>query len=290
MNSYIIATSSTCDLSKEYLSEHNIPYIRYTYTIGETLYEDDCSEESRSAAYKSMRGGSMLKTSMINEYLNYEFFKGLVETGKPVIFADMDKAISGSYYNSTIAAGQIREDYPDAVLEVLDTRCITTGLGLLVRKMAYMREDGHSFEEVLAWAKENQLKIVHRFLVDDLQWLRKGGRLSNASSIVGSLLSIKPLIYLPDDGSLVAYEKVRGKKKALAQLLASVKRDIDESYDREITLSHCDCLEEGRKWFETVKENFPNATIRLQELGPTIGSHIGPGFLSIVYFCDERRP
>ena len=290
MSDFIIATASTADLRNEWLESHDIPFIPYTFEIEGEVFADTCHSDLRHLIYRKMREGVMPNTSQITSYQYYEFFKGLVETGKPVIFADMDKAISGSYYNSTIAAGQIREDYPDAVLEVMDTRCITTGLGLLVRKMAYMREDGHSFEEVLAWAKENQLKIVHRFLVDDLQWLRKGGRLSNASSIVGSLLSIKPLIYLPDDGSLVAYEKVRGKKKALAQLLASVKRDIDESYDREITLSHCDCLEEGRKWFETVKENFPNATIRLQELGPTIGSHIGPGFLSIVYFCDERRP
>ena len=179
---------------------------------------------------------------------------------------------------------------PDADLYIMDTRCITTGLGFLIRGMTELKEQGKSKEEVIAWGEATKLKIVHRFMVDDLQWLRRGGRLSNAATIVGSLLSIKPLIYLPDDGSLVAYEKVRGRKKAISRLLESTEKDIGDTTGKQIILSHSDCEEDGLKWLQTVQERYPAAEVTLQELGPVIGSHIGPGFLSIVYLADKRIP
>ena len=160
----------------------------------------------------------------------------------------------------------------------------------LIRGMTELKEQGKSKEEVIAWGEATKLKIVHRFMVDDLQWLRRGGRLSNAATIVGSLLSIKPLIYLPDDGSLVAYEKVRGRKKAISRLLESTEKDIGDTTGKQIILSHSDCEEDGLKWLQTVQERYPAAEVTLQELGPVIGSHIGPGFLSIVYLADKRIP
>ena len=231
----------------------------------------------------------MPNTSQITAYAYYEFFKDLLKEGKPVIFVDMDKAISNSYNNSITGKEMVLEKIPDAELYILDTRCITTGLGFLVKHMARLRDEGKTCQEVIDWANENALKIAHRFVVDDLQWLRKGGRLSNASAIVGTLLAIKPLIYIPDDGTLVAYEKVHGKKKAVHELLESAAKEIDADQPCEIVLSHADCPEDGEKWKAMVQERFPKADVTLQELGPTIGCHIGPGFLSIVYFAEKRQ-
>lgn len=290
MSDYVIATASTCDLDRNWLDEHNIPLISYTFEIDGKVYVDDCRAETRHIIYKEMREGKMPNTSQITTYNYYEFFRKLLSGGKSVIFADMDRAISSSFFNSTRAAEQIREEMPDADLYIMDTRCITTGLGFLIRHMTALKEEGKSKEEVIAWGENNKLKIAHRFMVDDLQWLRKGGRLSNAASIVGSLLSIKPLIYLPDDGSLVAYEKVRGRKKAIHKLLESTEKDIGDTVGKEIVLSHSDCEEDGKMWLQTVQERYPAANVTLQELGPVIGSHIGPGFLSIVYLTDKRMP
>ena len=127
-------------------------------------------------------------------------------------------------------------------------------------------------------------------MIDDLQWLRRGGRLSNASAIVGSLLSIKPLIYLNDDGMLVAYDKIRGRKKAIAALLESTKKDLGDGAGKDIIVGHSDDPEVGEKWKRLVEEQYPNAnSVTLMELGPTIACHVGPGFLSIVYLCDHRN-
>lgn len=291
MGNYLIATSSTCDIDRDWLDAHHVPMISYSFEIDGKVYKDDCREETRRTFYTAMREGKLPNTSQINSYAYYEFFKDLIEDGDAVIFVDMDRAISNSYANSLTAADMIREEFPDAELYIMDTSCITMGLAFLIRKLVALKEAGASKEEVIAWCTENAKKIAHRFMVDDLQWLRKGGRLSNASAIVGSLLSIKPLIYLPEDGSLVAYEKVRGRKKAVRTLLESVINDVGEGEGMEFIVGHSDTPEEGEIWKQTVEEQFPKAkSVDMMELGPTIGSHIGPGFLSIVYLAKERRP
>jgi len=290
MADFIIATASTCDIDRYWLDEHNIPVISYTFTLNDQIYVDDCKEETRRIIYNAMVEGTQPNTSQITTYNYYEFFMSLVKQNKPVLFIDMDKAISASYNNSINAAEMVKEEYPNAQLEIIDTRCITMGLALLLKNCIRLRDEGKSFEEVTAWAKENGPKIAHRFMIDDLQWLRRGGRLSNASAIVGSLLSIKPLIYLPDDGTLIAYNKVRGRKKAIKELLASAKNDLGDGNNKDIIVGHSNCLEDGEEWQKLVQETFPNAkSVTLMELGPTIACHIGPGFLSIVYLTDERR-
>ncbi len=291
MKDYVIATASTCDLDREWLEEHGVPMISYTFEVNGTIYQDDCSDSTRRILYGAMREGKMPNTSQITSYAYYEFFKDLLEEYHTVIFADMDKAISNSYSNSMIASDSIRQDMPDSDLYIIDTSCITTGLGFLVRHMVEMKEQGASKDEVIRYAEETKLKIAHRFMIDDLQWLRRGGRLSNASAIVGTLLAIKPLIYLPDDGTLVSYNKVRGRKHAIHQMLEDAAAEMGDASGKEIVLSHSDCPEEGEKWKQMVMERFPEAaSVTLQELGPVIGCHTGPGFLSIVYLTDRRRP
>lgn len=290
MENFILATASTCDIDREWLDTHHVPFIPYTFEIDGKVYEDDCREETRRLFYKAMRDGKTPNTSQITTYAYYDFFKKLLQEGRPVVFADMDRAISNSFANSVTAAEQIREKYPDAELYIIDTRSITMGLCLLVRKLAELRDSGASAKEAFEFGEANGRKIAHRFLVDDLQWLRKGGRLSNASAVVGTLLMIKPLIYLPEDGTLVAWEKVHGKKKAVRELLQSVIKDVGDGKGIDFMVGHSDCLQEGEEWKKLVEENLPGAaSVSLMELGPVIGSHVGPGFLSIAYFAEERR-
>ena len=211
MADYIIATSSTADLPRTWLDEHNIPFISYNYTVNDEPRVDDCREESRAAVYAGMRAGDLLKTSMINEFAYYDFLKGLLEGGKDVIFLDMSEKMSASFRNCYEACDMVRAEYPDRKLYFMDTRCVSGGLGLLVLNMVRRMEDGKSWDEVIAWGEANKLNIAHRFTVDNLKYLKMGGRVSNASALVGSLLSIKPVLYIPDAGTLDVVKKARGR-------------------------------------------------------------------------------
>ena len=293
MQDYIIATSSTSDLPRTYLDAHQIPFIPYSYTVGDRPCEDDCREESRAAVYAGMRQGDLLKTSMIPEAVYYEFFKGLLETGRDVIFLDMSREMSASYGNSTRAAERIGAEFPQRRLYVMDTLCISGGLGLLVENMVSRMEAGMSFDEVIAWGESNKLKIAHRFTVDDLKYLKMGGRVSNASALVGSILSIKPVLYVPDKGTLDVVKKARGRKAALASILSGVKNDLSkfDCTGTEFRILHADCLADAEYVGREIKAAFPQVgEITYTSLGVVIGAHCGPGLLTVFYLCNGRSP
>ena len=268
MSDYIIATSSTSDLTRDYLDAHSIPFISYSYTIGDKLYEDDCREESRDAVYKGMRNnGDLLKTSMINEYIYCDFFNSLLDSGKDIIFLDMSKKMSVSYEKALIGADMARKEHPDRKLYVMDTLCISGGLGLLVENMVKRMEAGMSYDEVIKWGE--------------------------ASALVGSLLSVKPVLYVPDGGTLDVAKKVRGRKAALAEILRGVTDDLKQIDTKglEMHILHADCLKDAEHVRDEVRAAFPDVgEITISNLGVVIGAHCGPGLLTVFYFCNGRKP
>ena len=294
MADYIIATSSTSDLPFTWLNAHGIPFIPYTYTVGDKLFEDDCREESREAVYAGMRKGDRLKTSMINEFVYYDFFEKLLQTGKDVIFLDMSQMMSVSFVNANKAAEKIRAAYPERKLYVMDTLCISGGLGLLVEHMVERMEAGASFDEVIAWGEENKLKIAHRFTVDDLNYLKAGGRVSNAAALVGSMLNIKPVLYVPDRGTLDVAKKVRGRKAALKAILDGVLHDLSQVKDPTGLRFHilqADCRADAETVRDGIKAAYPQVgEITITSLGVVIGAHCGPGLLTVFYLCNGRTP
>ena len=294
MADYIIATSSTSDLPFTWLDAHGIPFIPYTYTVGDKLFEDDCREESREAVYAGMRRGDRLKTSMINEFVYYDFFEKLLQTGKDVIFLDMSQKMSVSFVNANKAAEQIRAEYPERKLYVMDTLCISGGLGLLVEHMVERMEAGMSFDEVIAWGEAHKLKIAHRFTVDDLNYLKAGGRVSNAAALVGSMLNIKPVLYVPDRGTLDVAKKVRGRKAALKAILDGVLHDLSQVEDPtgyKVHILQADCRADAELVRDGIKAAFPQiGEITITSLGVVIGAHCGPGLLTVFYLCNGRNP
>lgn len=293
MNDYIIATSSTSDLTRDYLDGHGIPFVSYTYTIGDKLFEDDCREDSRQKVYEGMRNGDRLKTSMINEFVYYDFFKSLLDTGKDVIYLDMSQQMSVSYVNANKAADMIRPEYPNQRLYVMDTLCISGGLGLLVENMVRRKEAGMSYDEVIKWGEDNKLKIAHRFTVDDLNYLKEGGRVSNAAALVGSLLAVKPVLYVPDRGTLDVAQKVRGRKKALSAIIDGIKHDLEQVDTKglEMHILQADCMADAEFVRDEVKKAFPDmGEISITSLGVVIGAHCGPGLLTVFYLCNGRQP
>ena len=293
MQDYIIATSSTSDLTRTYLDEHRIPFVSYSYTVGDQLFVDDCREETRERVYKGMRAGDKLKTSMINEFIYCDFFRSLLEKGEDVIFLDMSQKMSVSYEKSRLAEEMIRKEFPNRRLYIMDTRCISGGLGLLVKNMVSRKEQGMSFDEVIAWGEANKLKIAHRFTVDDLNYLKAGGRVSNSAALVGSLLSVKPVLYVPDGGTLDVAKKVRGRKAALGEILRGVKDDlagIDPS-GMEINILQADCRADAEYVRDEIKKAYPTVgEITITGLGVVIGAHCGPGLLTVFYLCNGRNP
>ena len=293
MSDYIIATSSTSDLPRTWLEAHGVPFIPYTYTVGDKLCEDDCREESRAAVYAGMRRGDRLKTSMINEFVYYDFFKALLDRGKDVIFLDMSKEMSVSFVNANKAADVIRPEYPERRLYVMDTCCISGGLGTLVQNMVERMEAGGSFDEVVAWGEANKLKIAHRFTVDDLNYLKAGGRVSNSAALVGSLLSIKPVLYVPDRGTLDVVKKARGRKAALKAIIDGVLHDLSkiDPTGTRFHILHADCLSDAEQVRDAIRAAYPQVgEITITSLGVVIGAHCGPGLLTVFYLCDSRQP
>jgi DegV family protein with EDD domain len=290
MDDYVIAAASTADLPKEYFEEHNVPLIRYSYMIDDKSYEDDCDEHTREKIYKGMRAGTYLTTSMINTYTYHEFFKGIMETGKNLIYLDMSKKMSHSYVTANEAAEQIKTEFPNQKIYVMDTLCISGGLGLLLISMQKLKEEGKSFDEVIKWGEENKFKIMHHFTVDDLKYLKRGGRVSNASAMVGSLLNIKPVLYVPDDGTLTVSGKVRGRKAALLSIFEKMKVDLVDPTGQTIYINHADCLEDAEFMKKMILQQFPTvAKVSITSLGVIIGAHCGPGLFTIFYFGDKRR-
>ena len=240
-----------------------------------------------------MRKGDILKTSMINEFVYYDFFKELLDTGKDVIFLDMSEKMSVSFENARRAAETVRQEYPEQKLYLMDTRCISGGLGLLVKMMVRRMEAGESFEQVVAWGEENKLKMAHRFTVDDLNYLKRGGRVSNASALVGSLLNIKPVLYVPDAGTLDVVKKARGRKAALKSIVDGVLHDLSEiePTGTEFLILHADCLSDAEHVRDEIREAYPQVgEIAISSLGVVIGAHCGPGLLTVFYLCGGRRP
>lgn len=292
MPNYIIATSSTSDLPRTYLDAHQIPFIPYSYLVGEQLFEDDCREETRLSVYQGMRSGDRLRTSMINAYLYADFFRSLLDSGKDVIFLDMSQKMSVSYENSKQAAEMIREEYPDRRLYIMDTRCISGGLGLLVSNMVERMESGMGFDEVIAWGEENKLRIAHRFTVDDLEYLKAGGRVSNAAALIGGMLQIKPVLYVPDRGTLDVAQKVRGRKAALKAILTGVLNDLAEidATGVEVRILHADCEADASYVRDEIRKAHPEiGPVTISGLGVVIGAHCGPGLLTVFYLCNGRR-
>ncbi len=293
MPDYIIATSSTSDLPRSWLDEHRIPFIPYTYTIGMDIYEDDCREESRNSVYEKMRGGALLKTSMNSTERYSDFFRKLLDTGKDVIFLDMSRKMSVSYVNANAAAETVRQEYPGQKFYLMDTLCISGGLGLLVEHMVELMEAGESYDAVIAWGEANKLRIAHRFTVDDLKYLKASGRVSNAAALIGSILSIKPVLYVPDEGSLKAVKKARGRKSALKDIINSTINDLKQAHsqtDFRIHILQADCREDAEHVRDAIRAEFPQAEITITGLGVVIGAHCGPGLLTVFYLCNGRVP
>lgn len=240
--------------------------------------------------YEAMRNGSMPTTAQVNPENAKALLEPYLKEGKDILHIAFSSALSGTYNSSRIAAEELMEDYPDRKIIVVDSLGASLGQGLLVYLAQEKKEQGEDMETVAKWAEENRLHMVHLFTVNDLNHLYRGGRISRTTAVVGSMLNIKPVLHVDNDGKLTAIGKVRGRKKSLQELIKLMDEKIGSYHDtcHTIFISHGDCEEDANYVAEKVKEKYQINTIIMNQVGATIGAHSGPGTMALFFVGDER--
>ncbi len=285
MRNFILTTETTCDLSREYLEEKDIPTISLHYYVNEVENAFGDGAVATVDFYNAMREGANTKTSQVNLFEAKEFLIEQLKKGKDVLHLGFASAISGNYHNFSEAARELNEENENKIY-VVDTLSQSGGQGLLVTLVQQYAESGKTAEECFHYAEEMKLRICHYFVVDDLRYLARNGRVSNASAFIGNLLKIKPLLYTNDKGKLVPLLKILSRKLSLKKLVDKMKEKFDHASDI-VYISHGDCLEEAVTVAEDVKEVF-GITPTILPLDFVIGCHSGPGTVAL-FFTSKNR-
>lgn len=284
-----IITDSACDLSREYIDNNNIGLLSLVLNLNEEVIKDDLGKTlSYKDFYGQMREGATPTTSQVNAHEFEEEFIKHVKNGDSIICITISSALSGTFNSANIARNNILEEYPDANILLVDSLSVTSGQGLLVMKACEMRARGLSAEEIVTWLEENKTKVIHSFVVDSLNHLKRGGRISATTAAIGGLLNIKPSLYIDDDGKVMQGEKIKGKKKVLRFLANEVKEKAINSEDETLYICHGDCLEDAETLKNMILEEIKFKNIVINYVGNVIGAHAGPGVLAVLFLGKNR--
>ncbi|MBQ2899552.1 MAG: DegV family protein [Oscillospiraceae bacterium] len=294
MFNYILSCCSTADLSKEHFEERDIKYICFHYKLNGVDYPDDLGQSIPfEEFYKRMESGEDTRTSQINvtEYL--EYFSRFLEEGKDIIHLTLSSGISGSYNSAVNAAKIAKERYPERKIYIVDSLAASSGYGLLMDKLADLRDGGMDIDELRDWAEENKLNLHHWFFSSDLKFFIKGGRVSKTSGTIGTILGICPLLNVSFDGHLIARSKIRSKKKVIQEIVKRMEENAEGglSYSGKCYISQSACVEDAKEVAKLVEERFPNLDGRviINYVGTTIGSHTGPGTVALFFWGKKRE-
>ncbi len=284
MNPFAISTDSGADLPKEYCKKHEISVLPLPVTLDGVTYTDMDVQEF----YQKLRNGAMPTTSAANLEDTSALFRGILSQGKDLLHIAFSSGLSSSCNTAFLAAEQIRAEFPDRTLIVIDSLCASLGHGLLVHQAVKRRENGLSIQETAAQIEAIKGNIVHNFTVDDLHHLHRGGRVSKATAVVGSLINIKPVLHVDDEGHLTAVGKARGRKASIQALVNRMEQQIVGFDNDEIFISHGDCQSDAEYLAELVRQKFNIQNIMIGFIGPTIGTHSGPGTLALFFQGSPR--
>ena len=290
MNEYVIFTDATIDLPRDLVEQTKLEVIPMEFDLDEKSYKfgGTGSELDTASFYQALRKGSVARTSQITPTTFIDYFKPVLEEGKDILYLAFSSGMSGTFDSSRIAIAELQDEYPDRKIMAIDTLCAASGEGLLVYMAARLKEEGKTIEEVAAFAEENKLNICHLISVDDLNHLKRGGRISATSATLGMALNIKPLLKVDENGKLIVTEKVRGKKRVEAAFMAKLEEKCLPDQCDTIFVSHADCLDDAKHLQELVKEKYPNHQVIITEIGPIIGAHTGQGTLLLLFYGKDR--
>ena len=288
MKEYIITTDSTVDLPKSMLEEKGVPYIALSYTIDGITYEDR-NGLSPKEFFDKIRNGSMPTTSQVNPEQVREMFEKELEKGYDILHIAFSSGLSGTCNSARIAAQTSMEEKEGAKIIVIDSLCACLGQGLLLTKALALKEQGRKLEEVADWVEKNKLHICHNVTVNDLHHLHRGGRVSKATAILGTMVQIKPIIYLNDEGKLEVIGKERGRKKALNRIVDMMENQM-KGYEKEndlVMITHGDCIEDAEYVKEQIQKKYGISNVIINNIGTVIGTHTGPGVVAT--FCMGNK-
>ncbi len=290
MSEYVIVTDSAADLSQELVQEMGVEVLPLSFVVGEQTYHNypDNREMDPKAFYRHLREGGMATTSAVNVSQYTACLEPLLQAGKDVLILAFSSGLSTTYQSSAIAVNDLKEQYPDRKIYTVDTLCASLGQGLLVWHAVRRQKMGATIEEVRDWAEANKLHLCHWFTVDDLHFLKRGGRVSAATAVVGTMLAIKPVLHVDNEGHLINMAKARGRSGSLKALVDHMAQTVTRPEKQVVFISHGDCLEDAHKVGEMVQQRLGVRQVVYNTIGPVIGAHAGPGTVALFFLGTER--
>lgn len=293
MSDYVLSCCSTADLTKAHFEERDISYICFHYEMDGKQYSDDLGQTMPfDVFYRKMAEGADTRTSQINADEFESYFEGFLKQGKDILHVCLSSGITGVMNSALIAKEELSERYPDRKILIVDSLGASSGYGLLMDRLADLRDEGKTLEEVYQWAEENKLKVHHWFFSTDLTFYVKGGRISKASGFFGGVLNICPLLNMDNNGKLIPRYKIRTKKKVIRAIVDKMEEYAEGGLDycRKCYISQSDCYEDAREVADLVEARFPklDGKVEIYSIGTTIGSHTGPGTVALFFWGSER--
>lgn len=287
MREFVITVNSTVDLPGEWLEERGVSVIPLKYTIeGETY--TDMQGLSAKDFFAKLRQGHMSVTSQGNPADAKEVWRPLLKEGKDVLHLGFSSSLSGTFNSMRIAEEELAQEFPDAEIKVIDTLCACLGEGLLLYKVLALKEAGADLQQIETWVEENKLHVCHNVTVDDLNHLHRGGRVSKATAIVGTMIQIKPILHMDNEGTLQVIGKERGRKKSLHRIV-DMAVEQSEGWDNSmVMITHGDCLEDAKYVEGLVREKLKASQVLIYNIGIVLGSHTGPGVLAVFFMGNKR--
>jgi len=288
VSNFIVCTDSGCDLSIHVLEERGIVPIRLKYEIDGEIFEDTMLPEDCHVFYEKMRAGAVPKTSQLNIVDFMDFWRPLLKEHKPIVHIALTSGVSGTWHNGCLAAQELKQEAPDAEIYVVDSTLCSVGYGMLALKAADLRDSGASAKECVDWLEANKASVNTWYTTDELKYLYRSGRVSRTGMIVGTALSICPILNLDKEGHLLVQEKVRGLKKTVRRIHEIVGERVLNAGDQVAYICHSDIPEQAREFGEGLKAEFGFGEMRYTNIGPTIGSNCGPGLMAVFFWGRDR--
>lgn len=288
MENYVLLTDSTADLPYSVYCDLEIEVVPMEYIMDDKVYTHyaDAREISAEEFYKNIRAGKKSSTSQINSYTYECIFKKILEQGKDIVYIGFTSGLSGTYHASTLVAESMREKFPERKIIVIDSLCASIGEGILVYQAAMRKKQGMALEELVAWVEDNKRKVCHWFIVDDLDHLKQGGRISAVQAALGTALNLKPMLSVDGEGKLVCVSKIRGSKKVISAFISKIT-ETSSAKEQTVIIGHADNKEGALLLEEQLKELGLVKAVIISDIGPVIGTHVGAGMLALV-FMGER--
>lgn len=288
-----IVTDSCCNLLEDMIDDFGIHVLPLTFMVDgeDEVYQSYLKGERTDLKqfYTMMREGKVFKTSLPNLAESEALFRELLGSGRDVLYIAFSSGLSGTYQALSLMAAQLQEEFPERRIHVVDSLAASGGQGLLVWYAVQHARAGKSIDQVRDWLEENKLHLAHWFTVDDLMFLFRGGRVSKTAAWAGTLLNIKPVLHVDDEGHLIPMEKVRGRKKSLNALIDHMEKSANKPIsDQMVFITHGDCIEDAEYVAAKIKERFGVKEVVINYVDPVIGAHSGPGTMALFFLADKR--